>query len=66
MDGVALYDYLVGVDSKYLVCRDVLPGNSFATTEDIHGVSKHIPVEFAGALAALLFYVSLYTSLYTC
>lgn len=57
VDGVAIYDYLTeDQNKKFLVCRDVLVSST--GTQDIHGDSKHIPVEFAGALTAVVFYVS--------
>ena len=55
VDGVAIYDYLTeDQNKKFLTCRDVLSPDR----PDIHGDSKHIPVEFAGALTAAVFYVS--------
>lgn len=68
VDGVAIYDYLIDDSSKkVLVCRDVLAGTGngrFSTVEDIHGDAKYIPIEFGGAAAALLFYVSYATDAY--
>lgn len=62
VDGVAIYDYLIDDSSKkVLVCRDVLASTStgsFSTVEDVQGDAKYIPIEFGGAAAALLFYVS--------
>lgn len=59
VDGVSIYDYLTqDQSSKFLVCRDVLVGGRFEGRPDIHGDGKHIPVEFAGALTAVVFYVS--------
>ena len=56
VDGVAIYDYLTEDPSKkFLMCRDILNPRD---RPDIHGDSKHIPVEFAGALTAVVFYVS--------
>jgi hypothetical protein len=59
VDGIAIYDYLTeDQNSKFLVCRDVLVNGRFAGRPDIHGDGKHIPVEFAGALTAVVFFVS--------
>ena len=68
VDGVAIYDYSTDDNSKkVLICRDVLAGTGngrFSTAEDILGDAKYIPIEFGGAAAALLFYVSYATHAY--
>ena len=61
VDGVSIYDYLTENPNKFLVCRDVLVDNvpaKFSGTPQIHEDGKHIPVEFAGALTSVFFYVS--------
>lgn len=59
VDGVSIYDYLTeDQNNKFLVCRDVLAFYSSTGRPDIHGASKHVPVEFAGALTAVVFFVS--------
>lgn len=62
VDGVAIHDYLLNDNSiKFMVCRDALANNSlswFSEVEDIPGEAKYIPIEFAGAAASLVFYVS--------
>ena len=61
VNGVAIYDFLTENDTKFLICRDALPppiSNSCESPEDIHGDANYIPVEFAGALASVVFFVS--------
>ena len=62
VDGIAIYDYLLNDSSrKFMVCRDALANNSlswFSEVENIPGEAKYIPIEFTGAAAALVFYVS--------
>lgn len=65
VNGVAIYDYLTDdISKKFLVCRDALgTGNNalsvrFNVAEDIHGDANYIPVEFAGALTSVAFFVS--------
>ena len=69
VNGLAIYEYFTEESNTFLVCRDALRNNTipldmgsrFDTKEDIHGDSRHIVIEFTGALASVTFYVSCYS-----
>ena len=58
LDGIAIYNYHQDIN---LSCKD-----SRISSTDIHGDLNFIPVEFAGAVTSLMFYVSHSSSGHDC
>ena len=58
VDGVSIYDFFAAPNNRFLKCTDILRSN--LDRQEIHGDSRHILIEFTGALASVTFYVSHY------